>query len=102
MRWRCGRHGCRAAAGIKPTGSASGNHDGIDIMAVERIGATEAGAITATVKQFKQLSGLGATHIYALIKSGDLSSVTIGRRRLIVLDSYRALLDRQLHAVDRQ
>lgn len=53
------------------------------------------GAITATVKQFAQMSGLGPTSIYALFKSGDLQSVTIGRRRLIILDSYRDLLRRR-------
>jgi excisionase family DNA binding protein len=54
--------------------------------------------ITATVNQFAALSGLGRTSIYELIKSGDIQSVTIGRRRLIVLESYRALLRSRLPA----
>lgn len=45
--------------------------------------------LTATVEQFKRISGLGKTSIYELIKAGDLRSVRICGRRLIVVDSYR-------------
>jgi len=50
--------------------------------------------LTATVEQFKRISGLGKTSIYELIKAGDLRSVRICGRRLIVLSSYNDLLDR--------
>jgi excisionase family DNA binding protein len=62
---------------------------------------TDGDPITATVNQFATLSGLGRTSIYELIKSGDIQSVTIGRRRLIVLDSYRALLRSRVTAAGR-
>jgi hypothetical protein len=50
--------------------------------------------LTATVAQFKRISGLGKTSIYELIKAGDLRSVRICGRRLIVISSYNDLLDR--------
>jgi hypothetical protein len=50
--------------------------------------------ITATVEQFRAVSGLGKTSIYELIKAGDIRSVRICGRRLIVLSSWYALLDR--------
>ena len=56
--------------------------------------------ITATVRQFKELSGLGATSIYELIRCGEIQSITIGRRRLIVLASWHALLRSRLAAAD--
>ncbi len=50
--------------------------------------------LTATVEQFKRLSGLGRMSIYKLIKTGDLRSVLICGRRLIVMESYRDLIAR--------
>lgn len=52
--------------------------------------------ITMPVTQFCRASGLGLTKVYALINSGALQSVNIGRRRLIIVDSYRRLIERQL------
>lgn len=40
-----------------------------------------------------RLTGLGRTTIYALLKSGRLRSVKVGRARLIDKASVRALLD---------
>lgn len=54
--------------------------------------------VTTTVAQFKELTGLGHTSVYELIKSGDIQSVTIGRRRLIILESWFALLRSRLSA----
>jgi excisionase family DNA binding protein len=51
--------------------------------------------ITATVPEFLRLSGLGNTKTYELISKGELKSVRIGRRRLIILESYRDLIERQ-------
>lgn len=62
-------------------------------MAV-RGGGTMAEPITATVEQFRALSGLGKTSIYELIKSGSIRSVRILGRRMIILDSYRELISR--------
>lgn len=46
--------------------------------------------ITCPVTEFCRLTGLGLTKTYELIGTGELESVTIGKRRLIVMDSWRA------------
>ena len=51
--------------------------------------------ITTPVGEFCRLSGLGRTKVYELLGDGTLNSITIGKRRLIVLDSYRSLIERQ-------
>jgi hypothetical protein len=48
--------------------------------------------ITITVAEAKRLSGLGATTLWGLIKDGRLQTVTVGRRRLVVLQSLEAML----------
>jgi excisionase family DNA binding protein len=52
--------------------------------------------ITATIGEFCRLSGLGRTKVYELLGDGTLASITFGKRRLIIIDSYRALIERQL------
>jgi len=52
--------------------------------------------ITAPVGEFCQLSGLGRTKVYELLSKGTLDSITVGKRRLIIIASYRALIERQL------
>jgi hypothetical protein len=51
--------------------------------------------ITAPVNEFSRLSGLGISTIWNMVRSGELDSITIGRRRLVVIDSYRKLVERQ-------
>jgi hypothetical protein len=51
--------------------------------------------ITAPIGEFCRLSGIGRTRVYELISDRSLDSITIGRRRLIVIDSYRRLIERQ-------
>ena len=51
--------------------------------------------ITATIPEFRRLSGIGRSRIYELLDSGELESVYIGSRRLILIDSYRRLIERQ-------
>jgi hypothetical protein len=51
--------------------------------------------ITAPVGEFCTLSGLGRSKVYELIGDGSLESFTLGKRRLIVIDSYRRLIERQ-------
>jgi hypothetical protein len=52
--------------------------------------------ITVTIKRFLEISGLSNTTVYGLLNRGELESVNVGRRRLILLASYWRLLDRQL------
>ncbi|MCW6531178.1 excisionase family DNA-binding protein [Sphingomonas sp. MMSM20] len=49
--------------------------------------------ITGTVQEAELASGLGKTTIYQKIAEGKLRTVTVGRRRLIVWDSLRAMLE---------
>src|SRR5262249_24566011 len=52
--------------------------------------------ITMPVKAFSRWSGLGVTKIYELIApGGPLESIIVGKRRLIVVQSYRDLIARQ-------
>ena len=55
--------------------------------------------ITASISEFCRLSGIGRTKVYELLGDGNLESISIGRRRLIVLDSYRRLIQRQCHGL---
>lgn len=47
-----------------------------------------------SVDEAKRALGLGKTSIYNLIRAGELSSVRIGRRRLVRVDSAAALIAR--------
>jgi excisionase family DNA binding protein len=51
--------------------------------------------ITATLGDFSRLTGLGRSTIYALLNERRLDSIKVGKRRLIVLDSYRRLVEAQ-------
>ena len=48
--------------------------------------------ITATIPRFREISGIGRSRIYEMLDAGELDSVYVGARRLIVVDSYRRLL----------
>jgi excisionase family DNA binding protein len=48
--------------------------------------------IAVTVRDAREVSGLGNTAIYALIKDGTLRTVKVGRRRLVLYDSIEELL----------
>ena len=56
--------------------------------------------ITATVAQFKTISGLGKTTIFELIKAGSIRSVLVHNRRLIIVASYREFIDQLAVASD--
>jgi hypothetical protein len=51
--------------------------------------------ITATIPRFRDISGIGRSRIYELLEAGELESIYIGARRLILIDSYRQLIERQ-------
>jgi hypothetical protein len=48
--------------------------------------------ITVTLLKAKQLSGLGYTKLWELIGTGELQTVRVGRRRLIIYESLCRLL----------
>jgi excisionase family DNA binding protein len=48
---------------------------------------------TYSINEVKRLTGLGKTTIFALLQNGTLTSVSIGRRRLIHADSVDRLLE---------
>jgi hypothetical protein len=52
--------------------------------------------ITAPIGEFCLISGLGRTKTYELLDSGELKSIKVGKRRLVVLDSYREMVQRKL------
>ncbi len=51
--------------------------------------------ITPSVPQFLAVAGIGRTMLYELIGAGEIESVKIGKRRLIVVQSYLDLLERR-------
>ena len=53
--------------------------------------------IAVSPAEAARLAGIGRTTIYAAITSGELSSLKLGKRRLIVVASLRAWL--QAHQV---
>jgi excisionase family DNA binding protein len=52
--------------------------------------------ITLRIADFCAASGLSRPTVYRMLGRGELESITIGTRRLIVMDSYRRLIARQL------
>jgi hypothetical protein len=64
------------------------------------MGAEDSGIITATIKRFTELSGIGRSKTYEMLDAGLLESIHVGTRRLIVLDSYRRLIERRRDARD--
>lgn len=51
---------------------------------------TEAEAVLLTVEEAAKRLRIGRTTMYALVSSGDVESVTIGRRRLVPLECVTA------------
>ncbi len=51
--------------------------------------------ITAPVDIFSAISGIGKTKVAAMLKDGDLDSVKIGKRTLVVVESYKRYIKRQ-------
>jgi hypothetical protein len=51
--------------------------------------------ITATIPEFRRISGISRSRIYELLDAGELQSVHIGVRRLIIVKSYLDLIERQ-------
>ncbi len=49
-----------------------------------------------TVEESAQMLGLGRTHTYGLVMGGQIQSVKIGRRRLVVTSSIEVYISRLL------
>ena len=52
--------------------------------------------ITAKIPDFCEMTGMGRDAVFKMIKSGALKTVRNGRWQLIVIDSYRKWVERQL------
>ena len=51
--------------------------------------------ISAPVKEFSRISGLGESTVWAMIHDRRLETIAIGRRRLVLIESYRRLIEQQ-------
>lgn len=51
--------------------------------------------ISATIGDFSRLSGIGRSRVYELLDDGTLESIKVGKRRLVLIDSYRRLIESQ-------
>jgi excisionase family DNA binding protein len=49
--------------------------------------------LTCTINEACEVTGLGRTKLYELIGDGHLATITIGRRRLVVVRSLLSLLE---------
>jgi hypothetical protein len=56
-------------------------------------------ATTVTIPDFAKISGLGTSTIYKLFRTGEVRTVRVGCRRLVIMDSWRAYI--AAHAEDK-
>jgi hypothetical protein len=56
-------------------------------------GAAADDIITAPIARFCEMAGIGRSQTYKMIAAGELESVVLGGRRLIVIDSWRRLVE---------
>ncbi|WP_030438167.1 helix-turn-helix domain-containing protein [Actinoplanes subtropicus] len=59
--------------------------------------ATDATPLVLTIEQAAQRLGIGRTLMYALVSSGEIESVTIGRLRRIPADCLAEYVSRLRH-----
>jgi predicted DNA-binding transcriptional regulator AlpA len=52
--------------------------------------------LTVPLGEFVELSGIGRTAVYKMMQSGELKSVTLGKKRMVIVASYRELLERAM------
>ncbi len=48
--------------------------------------------ITAPIDVFSSMSGIGRTKITEMVRNGDIAAIKLGKRTLIVIESYRQFL----------
>jgi excisionase family DNA binding protein len=58
---------------------------------MEKGNITVAGRITCTIREACEATSLGRTKLYELIGDGAIDTITIGRRRLVVVSSLLTL-----------
>ncbi|QNG44844.1 helix-turn-helix domain-containing protein [Sphingobium yanoikuyae] len=51
-------------------------------------------SMLCSVNDAAQMLGIGRTKIYDMLSKGDLASMQIGTRRLVKIDSIKALIER--------
>jgi hypothetical protein len=51
--------------------------------------------ISAPVPEFSRISGLGQSTVWAMLADGRLEAIAVGRRRLVLIDSYRRYIAQQ-------
>lgn len=51
--------------------------------------------LSATIPEFRRLSGISRSRIYELLDAGELESIYVGARRLVLIDSFRRLIERK-------
>jgi hypothetical protein len=54
--------------------------------------------ISMPVVPFLDASGMGRTKLYELLAAGEIKSVTVGKKRLVIIQSFLNFLERQAHA----
>jgi hypothetical protein len=52
--------------------------------------------LTVPLGEFLELSGIGRTCVYAMLRSGELLSITIGKKRMILVSSYKEVIERAM------
>jgi hypothetical protein len=52
--------------------------------------------ITVPVKEFARLAGIGQSTAWGMARNGTIKTISIGKRRLVVLESYRQYIEAQL------
>lgn len=57
--------------------------------------------LTCTVSEACEVTGLGRTKIYELIGDGRVTTTTVGRRRLVIVQSLLALVGVNATPIDR-
>ena len=64
----------------------------VDSAGISRDAPDSAKPLAVTVKSACKLVGVGNTTMWALIKTGRVKTVSIGRRRLVIYSSLESLL----------
>jgi excisionase family DNA binding protein len=56
----------------------------------------QASALLVTIEEAASMLGIGRTNTYGLVMGGQIQSVKIGRRRLVVASGLQVFIDRLL------